>query len=104
MPRRTIRLRLTTLYGGLFLLSGVVLLVIPHVLSRTVFEPPRPTLGGAPPPPPPPPPPSIDPIGEVHDAIGPAMVALAFMSLLAIGLGWLVAGRILRPLRLITAM
>lgn len=97
MPRRTIRLRLTTLYGGLFLLSGTVLLVITHVLSRTVFEPPRPVINGLLPPPP------IGPLGEADDAIGPAMVALAFMSLVAIGLGWLVAGRILRPLRLITA-
>ena len=32
LPRRTVRLRLTALYGGLFLLSGAGLLAITYVL------------------------------------------------------------------------
>src|SRR5262245_43738166 len=38
LPRRTVRLRLTLLYGGLFLVSGVVLLVVTYLLvTNTVF-------------------------------------------------------------------
>ena len=32
LPRRTVRLRLTLLYGGLFLISGAVLLAVTYVL------------------------------------------------------------------------
>ena len=32
LPRRTVRLRLTLLYGGLFLLSGAILLAVTYVL------------------------------------------------------------------------
>ena len=32
LPRRTVRLRLTALYGGLFLISGAVLLAITYGL------------------------------------------------------------------------
>ena len=35
LPRRTARLRLTLFYGGLFLVSGVVLLAITNVLVRS---------------------------------------------------------------------
>jgi len=34
LPRRTIRLRLTLYYGGLFLLSGVALLGVTYLLVR----------------------------------------------------------------------
>src|ERR1700728_430704 len=36
-PRRTVRLRLTLLYGGLFLISGTALLVITYVLVAHRF-------------------------------------------------------------------
>ncbi len=35
LPRRTARLRLTLFYGGLFLVSGVVLLAITNLLVRS---------------------------------------------------------------------
>ena len=39
LPRRTVRLRLTALYGGLFLISGAVLLAITYglVVGRPVI-------------------------------------------------------------------
>src|ERR1700677_245762 len=37
LPRRTVRLRLTLLYGGLFLISGTALLVITYVLVAHRF-------------------------------------------------------------------
>src|ERR1700731_360295 len=42
LPRRTARLRLTALYGGLFLLSGAVLAAITYVLFEraTRYRPP----------------------------------------------------------------
>ena len=36
LPSRTVRLRLTLLYGGLFLVSGLVLLAIMYLLFRQV--------------------------------------------------------------------
>jgi signal transduction histidine kinase len=99
MPRRSIRLRLTMLYGGLFLLSGTGLLVIMYVLSQTVFVvPPAPTGLF-----PQPLPPLLETSHWLDQAVAQAAVALAIMSVLAVGLGWLMAGRILRPLRLMTA-
>jgi signal transduction histidine kinase len=38
LPRRTARLRLTTLYGGLFLLSGVALVAVTYVLFERATE------------------------------------------------------------------
>ena len=38
LPRRTARLRLTALYGGLFLLSGVALVAITYVLFQHATE------------------------------------------------------------------
>ena len=35
LPRRTVRLRLTALYGGLFLASGAGLLAITNILARS---------------------------------------------------------------------
>jgi peptidoglycan/LPS O-acetylase OafA/YrhL len=34
LPRRTVRLRLTLLYGALFLVSGVVLLAVTYFLQQ----------------------------------------------------------------------
>ena len=35
LPRRTVRLRLTALYGALFLVSGAALLTITNILARS---------------------------------------------------------------------
>jgi signal transduction histidine kinase len=112
LRRRSIRLRLTALYSGLFLGSSAVLLTVTYLLvahlpiavARVVTGYSRPTAGQAPP--------SLPPIGEeaarqrsadLHALLAQSGVALVVMALVAIGLGWLVAGRVLRPLRTITA-
>ena len=137
--RRTIRLRLTALYGLLFTLSGAALLVITNVLVRSaagagacrqshkggvVCEIPggpgrRPMIlsantfghGSAY---------RSDGMGQrqardlallandqsatdLHHLLVYSWLALAIMAVLSVVLGWLVAGRVLRPLRTITA-
>lgn len=44
LPRRTARLRLTGLYGGLFLLSGAALVAITYLLFRRATQPATPQL------------------------------------------------------------
>jgi signal transduction histidine kinase len=117
-PRRTVRLRLTALYGGLFLASGAGLLaiVITSVLARG-WPPPSggETVGVAR---------GTSPArahqiqaqaaaqaaqaahqhaAAVHQLLASSAVALVAMTLLSVALGWVVAGRVLRPLRAMTA-
>jgi signal transduction histidine kinase len=148
-PKTTVRWRLTLLYGGLFLISGAVLLAITYTLvdSAAVFPQgpritsfarhrplnavpapslllgsARPAAGSA----------TIEglsktvpapiqrllrtaegqkALGEVvftqhvadlHQLIIESAIALALMALLSTALGWVVAGRVLRPLRTMT--
>jgi signal transduction histidine kinase len=121
LPRRTVRLRLTLLYSGLFLAAGAGLLAITYLLVRTAgnsalglptVPSPGPTGGksaaaGAP------------PLGfkalelqaqaratrsaYLHELLIRSGIALAVMAALAVALGWLVAGRVLRPLRIMTS-
>jgi signal transduction histidine kinase len=108
----TVRARLTLLYGGVFVLAGVVLLGATYVLvsreltttSQISSEKSRPGDG--------------DPDGNVttiiakaaattrinvqHAVIVESGLALVVVSAVAIGLGWLIAGRMLRPLHQIT--
>ena len=143
--RRTIRLRLTTLYGGLFLASGAALLAVTYVLvnhatagapfvskngdgSSSVImrsgETGSPAvaqkgavatqvLNGVGPV-------SLTPAqaaaqlqqlerqahhqhaNEMHQLLLQSGIALGVMTVISIVLGWLVAGRVLRPLRTIT--
>jgi len=134
LPRRTIRLRLTALYGLLFTLAGAALLVITNVLVRSTTGagschaisnggvrceiPGRHGKGGT----------VVTVRGGFHLGGGVARrqasglnmlvsgqnasdlhqlfvyswLALAIMAVLSVALGWLVAGRVLRPLRAIT--
>jgi hypothetical protein len=147
MPRRTVRLRLTALYGALFLISGAALLGVVFALTasqplRTSFaivvrgpnqqvkikpgENPCTALGLPCPPTSPGGPRFIRgaavPVGrvvqgqvigevqatlptpgEVRRFLVVAGIALGVMALLSIWLGWLMAGRALRPLRTMTA-
>ncbi|MEV7805168.1 ATP-binding protein [Microbispora sp. NPDC088329] len=131
LPRRTVRLRLTFLYGGLYLVSGAALLAVTYILvhhavsgqvvsGQTLLAPhdggglhPRDAPGPGP----------GSSGGMVMEMLPPeaaeAMerqrsnllyqllvqsgIALGIMSLISLALGWIVAGRILRPLRTITA-
>jgi two-component system sensor histidine kinase VanS len=116
LPPGTVRLRLTLLYSGLFLVSGAALLLTSYLLFR----------GNT----------GVDlivstPTSAVHHLLGPSDIsrsvrqryvelrerdihglhegllqsgiALAIMTAVSVALGWLVAGRVLRPLRTITA-
>jgi signal transduction histidine kinase len=111
-PRRTVRLRLTAWYGGLFLLSGSVLLAVTYGLVVQAFA-------GS----------SADnaicqaPGTECHtigmtqaraiavhehatvlsQLVSRAALALVLVAVLSVALGWFIAGRALRPVRTITA-
>ncbi|WP_225849997.1 HAMP domain-containing sensor histidine kinase [Streptomyces sp. HPF1205] len=133
-PRRTVRLRLTALYGGLFLVSGAALLAVtyglvvgavdrpPTVVRHAVTVPPGAGAypGPAPDPRTGPAPVPTAPLDDslrkdvqrtvdrqksdlLHTLLVQSGIALGLMSLTSVLLGWIVAGRILRPLRTITA-
>ncbi|MGW3965033.1 sensor histidine kinase [Amycolatopsis sp. NPDC005003] len=101
----TARGRLTILYAALVLAAGALLTTLTYLLLRgtgghrvSVL-----TLGPAPGPGPIPPlPPSIQAI-TLTDFVTQAAIALAVVTALAAVVGWLVAGRVLRPIRTISA-
>jgi signal transduction histidine kinase len=117
LPRRTARLRLTALYGGLFLGCGSILLAVTYVLVEQAIDPPDfcgrlRQLASAP---------VVDACSQrrstqlatvlakeiagsdLRQVLIQAPAALAIVTALALALGWLVAGRMLRPLTTITA-
>jgi len=114
-PRRTVRLRLTLWYAGLFLVSGAVLLAVTYGLVVQAFA--GNTAGNALCPGPAVPPSECHVIGPqqaramalsehaavLHELLSRSAMALALTAVLSIALGWFVAGRVLRPLRTITA-
>jgi signal transduction histidine kinase len=114
-PRRTVRMRLTLWYGGLFLVSGAVLLAITYALVVQAFV--GNTAGNALCPGPAWPASECHIIGPqqaramalsehaavLHELQSRSEVALGLTVVLAIALGWFIAGRVLRPLRTITA-
>jgi len=124
LPRRTARLRLTFLYGGLFLACGAILLAVSYVLAEQAIAP-----GG-----------HVNTAGfgqatarasltipkgrtltpdqvsylintlgkeiarsDLRQVLIDAPIALAIVTVIALALGWLAAGRVLRPLATITA-
>ncbi len=113
LPRRTVRLRLTALYGGLFLLSGAGLLAVTvTIVLASGWPPPDESVaiarGTSP--------------ARVHQIVAQAAalaahqrtaavnhllvssaIALAAMTVASVALGWVVAGWVLRPLREMTA-
>jgi len=108
-PRRTIRLRLTLLYGVLFLVSGAALLALTYLLVANSL-PVQVRISGSLAPGQPLPSASVLRVqaGQQRTVALDALlvqsgIALAIMAVLSIGLGWVVAGRVLRPLRTITA-
>jgi signal transduction histidine kinase len=115
-PRLTIRGRLTVVYGGLFLVGGILLLVVTYLLvSRelsptralvTTNRPPSSEVGVA----------GGTPIANgsqqlvdrvadstLHTLITQGAIALVGIAVLALGLGWVVAGQLLQPLHRVTA-
>ena len=103
MPRPTVRLRLTLLYAGVFLLASAALLTVSYILVRNNVTADHVSVGSG-------------PADELRRAIQREVaddalqrlrvqyaIALAAMTALSVLLGWLVAGRVLRPLQQITA-
>jgi signal transduction histidine kinase len=111
LPGRTTRLRLTVLYGGTFLACGAAVLALTYLLFRpTVHVDVRHPRGLIPP--------STRPNLPVAAVLAAARgqiasdrqlllivsaLALAVTAVAATGIGWIVAGRVLRPLSTITA-
>jgi signal transduction histidine kinase len=121
--RPTVRLRLTLLYGGVFLALGAVLLVVNYFLVRrnltvrpavlrqrielqlghSVFSFQAPPLSEYK---------RLERLlqqaasdlrsGALHALVVQSVVAFAALAVACLGLGWLVAGRVLRPLKQIT--
>ncbi|HUA72447.1 MAG TPA: HAMP domain-containing protein, partial [Solirubrobacteraceae bacterium] len=121
LPAPTIRLRLTLLYGLVFLVTGAVLLTIGYELVRhnlngaSDYRNELRKLGLAPPARPPAfgPGAGYGPIlnavraqlraDALHRLLIEYIVALGAMTMVSVIAGWLLAGRALRPLRDITA-
>jgi signal transduction histidine kinase len=126
LPRGTARLRLTALYGGLFLACGAVLLAVSYLLAEHAIAPGGKvnqtafthvqvpnglvtvhrgshalsavqlfdlelTLG------------KEITTSDLRQVLIEAPIALAIVTVAALALGWLAAGRVLRPLAVITA-
>ncbi|WP_020667415.1 sensor histidine kinase [Amycolatopsis nigrescens] len=111
--RLTARARLTILYTALVLAAGILLTALTYVLlrrtpvRRSVFVELRPPAG-TPVPVPAPTRELTDVAERARDAtlaefFTQAAIALAVVTLLAAVLGWLVAGRVLRPIRAVSA-
>jgi hypothetical protein len=112
LPRRTVRLRLTAMYGVLFFVCGALLLALadgvtvhgttgaavsggPASLPHGVPAPTQnlngpPSAGSAAPP-------------LTHQLVISSLIALGVMTVAALALGWIMAGRALRPVREMTA-
>jgi len=97
--RRTVRMRLTALYCVLFVLSAVVLLAITNGVGSSNSRTTTVTGGGA--------------QGRTvavqaqtatsHQYLLGSAIALGVMALVSVAVGWVIAGRVLRPLRVMTA-
>jgi signal transduction histidine kinase len=99
-PFRTVRMRLTALYCALFVLSGVVLLAITNGVGSISSQSESASSGAA---------------GgstqqtsstvasaQSHQYLIGSAIALGVMVVLSVAAGWVVAGRVLRPLRQMT--
>jgi signal transduction histidine kinase len=96
LPRRTIRVRLAALLFAVFLGSGAVLLAVTFAIfhGRTGHTLHAVPVGLQT---------RITPVSsDQHQLLIASGIALAIMAGVSLALGWLVAGRFLRPLRTIT--
>ena len=98
--RRTVRMRLTALYCVLFVLSAVVLLAITNGVGSSTSQTTTVTSG------------STQQGRTVavqaqtatsHQYLLGSAIALGVMMVVSVAAGWVVAGRVLRPLRVMTA-
>lgn len=101
--RRSLQVRLAVSYGAMFLVLGLLVLAIPYFLGRAsstsvvlphgqVVSPPlRRALVSA------------QRSADVHQQLVFSLLALVVLVGLSVALGWVLAGRTLRPLRTVTA-
>jgi signal transduction histidine kinase len=120
LPRRaSVRVRLTALYGAMFFLAGAAVVVASHALVSAVLTDRLSPVGAAP---------VVLPLAGPAGTLSPdvvraavaaqhrdvrdetlasllvlSTVALGAIGVAAVGSGWLMAGRVLRPLHRITA-
>jgi signal transduction histidine kinase len=131
LPAPTIRLRLTVIYGGLFVVCGAALLTITYVLVRqatsgtscyslpqqgnvcvsgaaagnpghlsTTLKGNSARLGGSPE--------QLEALANgqhaamLHQLVTQSVIALAIMLVASLALGWIIAGRVVSPIRIIT--
>ncbi|HXA62886.1 MAG TPA: HAMP domain-containing sensor histidine kinase [Streptosporangiaceae bacterium] len=115
-PRLTVRARLALLYGGVFLASGAALSGATYLLVAHALPSPSTAPGSVPP---------QDALSQkpgafrqpvvdkqhlieqqrasyLHQLLVGSSIALAITTIIAVALGWLLARRVLRPLRTIT--
>ena len=87
--RRTVRMRLTALYCILFVLSAVALLVIVAITNAGQGSGGPPAL-------------AVPVHSEISRYVRSSVIALGEMTAVSVAVGWVVAGRVLRPLRAMT--
>jgi len=88
----TVRMRLTLLYAAVFLGSAVVVLAIPLLAVKAterVGSPGAPVV--------------THPNSQLYHQFVGSAAGLAVMAVLSVASGWLITGRLLRPVRTITA-
>jgi signal transduction histidine kinase len=111
MIRLSARSRLSLLYTGLVLAAGLVLTALTYLLMRQNLTHRTAIVQFTTPDGPDLPPPALDPAAlsqqlraeALTALLAQASIALAAVTVLAAVLGWLVAGRVLRPIRAISA-
>lgn len=100
LSERSVRLRLTVLYGSLFFVSGALLLALTYVLVLRATAGGLVTVPGGL---------GVTPTGalaetatshsiELHQLVVQSVIALAIMTVASVALGWLMAGRVLARL------
>jgi signal transduction histidine kinase len=99
LPHRTLRFRLALLYAGFFLVCGIAVLSVPVFSihsSQSVTAVPAHLAGGHQPP-------VVrnQPAAVVLQEVR-ALAVLAVLGIASLAVGWVIAGRLLRPLRTIT--
>ncbi len=91
LPRRTLRIRLALLYAGFFFVCGVAVLLVPILTIKGS------TQAGA----------TASDIAQSNAAVRGQVIragaTVAGLVAASLAVGWLIAGRFLRPLRTITA-
>jgi signal transduction histidine kinase len=95
LPRRTLRVQLVLLYGGVFIALVAAVLGVTGLLWGSGFAaaPGTPASAIA----------DMQHIIDVHRLVIGFAIVFGVAVLLALALGWLIAGRVLRPLRTITS-